>query len=732
MKKKYRDSATIKKRMRIVFIMLSLVFFILSIRLSYIMIVKRKEYSAKAIEQWTSEVKIDAKRGKILDRNGSELAVSANVYRVDFDLNAIRTYLKNNDLVTDDIAKRIAEALNMDKQDVVKKLETKLPSGAAAGSATLVRRIEKEPADKVKNLKINGVIVSPDTKRYYPNNNFLAQAIGVTNTDGQGLGGIELQYNKELSGVPGMRIAELDRKSEELPYTVSKFTPPVDGKDVTLTIDEKMQYFAEKAAEQALNDNKAKAVSVIITNPKNGEVLAMANKPDFDPNKPYEGAEKFDGKTSGDKLQKMWRNRSVSDSFEPGSIFKIITAEAALEEGVGVNDTYTCSGSTVVGGRTIKCWKAGGHGTETFGDILKNSCNVGFIQLGQKIGKENLNKHIAEFGLGKVSGIDLPGEAKGIIKPTNQISDVDLATISFGQTNTVNPIQFMASVNAVANGGTLIQPHLMKQISHKDANGVEIIDEKFTPATKTVATPEKTKELRGYLEKVVSEGSAKRTFIEGYHIAGKTGTAQKVNPENGTYENGKYISTFVGMAPADDPKVTVMISIDEPSAGEYFAGVIATPIANMLFTDIFNYMESDFDKIGSTSVVKDVVVPEIRGLKVEDAKKKLKELKLDLQIDGDGTYVTDVSPKPGYSVKEGSKLNLYTGSDANYNKDIIMPDVTGYSQAAATELLSSLGITPKYEGVGLIDYQSVEAGEIIKKGTTVQLRLSNETGDGGF
>ncbi|MEQ8196689.1 MAG: stage V sporulation protein D [Clostridiaceae bacterium] len=718
--------------MKFVWGILCLVFFILSLRLSYIMIVKRKEYSAKAIEQWTSEVKISAKRGKILDRNGAELAVSANVYRIDFDLNSIRNYIKNKEITIDDVANDIAAASGISKEDVLKKLQTKLPSGAAAGSATLVRRIEKDPADKVKNLKITGVIISPDTKRYYPNNNFLAQAIGVTNTDGEGLGGVELEYNKQLSGVAGMRIAELDRKSGELPYTVSQFTPPVDGKDVTLTVDEKMQYFAEKAAQQALNDNKAKAVSVIIMNPKNGEILAMANKPDFDPNNPYSGAENFEGNTSSDKLQKMWRNRSVSDSFEPGSIFKVITAEAALEEGIGVNDAYTCGGSTVVGGRTIKCWKAGGHGTQTFGDILKNSCNVGFIQLGQKLGKELLNKHIAEFGLGKQSGVDLPGEATGIIKPTDKISDVDLATISFGQTNTVNPVQFMAAFNAVANNGTWIQPHIMKQVSHKDSNGVEIIDETSKPQTKTVATAEKTKELRGYLEKVVSEGSAKKTFIEGYHIAGKTGTAQKVNSANGTYENGKYISTFVGMAPADDPKITVMISIDEPSAGQYFAGVIATPVAHMLFTDIFNYMESDFSKIGSESVVKDVVIPEVRGLKVEEAKKKLAELKLDFNIDGDGAYVTDISPKPGYSVKEGSKLNLYTGNDANYNRYIIMPDVTGYSQASATELLGSLGITPEYEGVGLIDSQSVEAGELIKKGTKVKMNLSNETGDGGF
>lgn len=731
MKKNYRDNATSKKRMRLVLTGLCIFFFVLSLRLSYIMIGKRQEYSARAIEQWTSEVKIDARRGKILDRNGTELAVSANVYRVDFDLNTIRKYLEKEKKVNDDIAKDIAVAVGMETTDVVKKLETRLPSGNLAGSATLIRRIEKAEADKVKALGISGVIVSPDTKRYYRNDNFLAQVLGVTNSDGQGLGGVELQYNKQLSGVPGMRIAELDSRSEELPYTVSKFTPPVDGKDVTLTVDESIQFFAEKAAEQALSDNKAKAVSVIVMNPKNGEVLAMANKPDFNPNKPYDGAESFEGNNSSEKLQKMWRNRSVSDSFEPGSIFKVFTAQSALEDGVGdVGETYVCNGSTVVGGRTIKCWRTSGHGTETFADIIKNSCNVGFIELGKRIGKESLTKHIADFGFGKVSGVDLPGEAKGIVKSVNDISEVDLATIAFGQTNTVNPIQYMAAFNAVANGGTWIQPHVMKQVSHKDENGTEIIDEKFEPTTRTVATTEKTKVLRSYLERVVTEGSAKKAFVEGYHIGGKTGTAQKVNPATGTYQG--YISTFVGMAPIDDPEITVMVSIDEPGGTDYYAGMIAAPVAHTLFSDIFNYLESNADNIGAASLAKEVVIPEIRGLKVQDAKKMLKDLKLDCVTEGSGEYVTKVSPIPGYSVKEGSKLNIYTGSSQEYNKDIIMPNVKGYSKEQSTKLFTSLGLKYEYEGFGLISEQSIEPGDVISKGTTVKLKLSNDTQDGGF
>lgn len=729
-KRGFVDRALTRKRIRYVVGGLSVIFAILTIRLSYIMIVKRQEYAARAEEQWTSEVKIDARRGRILDRNGAELAVSANVYRVDFDLNSIRAYLKDNKLTNSQIAPKIAAALNMKEEDVLKKLETKLPSGAPAGSATLVRRIEKGEADKVKELKIHGVLVSPDTKRYYPNNNFAAHLLGSTNIDGQGLTGVELQYNKELSGIPGMRIAELDSKSNDLPYTISKFVPPVEGKDVVLTIDENIQFFAEKAAEKALKDNKAKAASVLVFNPKNGEVLAMANKPDFDPNKPFEGANNFAGKTEYDKVQKMWRNRLVNDTFEPGSIFKVITAVAAMQEGVvKPDDTFVCNGGLKFGNRTIKCWKTTGHGKLTFPEIIQNSCNVGFMELGEKIGKDTLYKYIDKYGFGKKSGIDLPGEAPGIIKNPKNISATDLATISFGQTNTVNSVQYMAAFNAVANGGTLIQPHVMKEITHKDDSGVEVVDKKFEPTEKVVSDKETTAQLRKYLERVVTAGSAKGTFIEGYHIGGKTGTAQKVNPENGTYEQGKYISSFVGMAPVSDPKITVMITIDEPSNGAYYAGVVTSPVAKSLFTDIFNYLESDFSKENDSAIIRDAIIPEVRGKSIEQAKKILKDSKLDYNIDGNGTTVKSVKPYPGYSVKEGTKVTLYTSGNDNNKEAVIMPDVRGYSKDAASNLLKNLGISATFEGEGKVTDQNVPSGELINKGTNVKLTLNSDYKD---
>ncbi|MDQ0149300.1 stage V sporulation protein D [Eubacterium multiforme] len=729
-KRNFIDRALSRKRMRLIVGILTVVFAILALRLSYIMIVKRQEYAAKAEEQWTSEVKIDARRGRILDRNGAELAVSANVYRIDFDLNSIRAYLKDSKKTNAQIAPEIAKAVGMKDEDVLKKLETKLPSGAQAGSATLIRRIEKEQADKVKALKIRGIIVSPDTKRYYPNNNFAAHLLGSTNIDGQGLTGVELQYNKDLSGIPGMRIAELDSKSNDLPYTVSKFVPPVEGKDVTLTIDENIQFFAEKAAEKALKDNKAKAASVLVMDPKSGEILAMVNKPDFNPNEPFKGADAFKGKTEYDKVQKMWRNRLVNDTFEPGSIFKVITAIAGMEEKVvKPTDTFVCNGYLTFGNRKIKCWKTGGHGTLTFPEIIQNSCNVGFMELGKKLGKEKLYEYINKFGFGKKSGIDLPGEAPGIVKNINNVSATDLATISFGQTNTVNSVQYMSAFNAIANGGELIEPHVMKEVTHKDDSGVNVTDSKFEPTKKKVADKETTAQLRTYLERVVTAGSAKGTFIKGYHIGGKTGTAQKVNSENGTYEAGKYISSFVGMAPVSDPKITVMITIDEPSNGNYYAGVVTGPVAKTLFTDIFNYLEGDFSKENKEAIIRDAIIPEIRGKNIEEAKKILKESNLDYNVEGSGKTITNIKPYPGYSVKEGTKITLYTEGNSNNKEAIVMPDVRGYSKEAANKLLIGLGLYVKFEGEGKVTNQSVPSGELINKGTNVKLTLNSDYKD---
>ncbi|TGY47060.1 stage V sporulation protein D [Clostridium perfringens] len=700
-----------------------ILFLVLVGRLLYIGIFRSKDYKAMAEEQWTNEIQIDARRGRILDRNNRELAVTANVFRVDLDLITLRKYIDKKDTDNIEIAKLLAEALEMDEEKVLSRIELTYPSGNPANSATLIRRIEKEKTDKVKELDIKGVIVSEDTKRYYPNGDFLSHTLGTTNADGEGLSGLELYYNEELMGIPGVRVSEVSGNSTSNPYSETSFTPPVDGKDMTLTIDENIQYFVEKVAEDALKKHNADSVSIAVMNPNNGEILGMVNKPGFNPNNPYEGSEAFKGKDESAKLQNMWRNTIVSDSFEPGSIFKIITSIAAIEENIaGKDEVYYCDGSLNVAGKNIKCWKPGGHGVQNFNQTLENSCNVAFMEMGAKLGAEKLNEYIKLFGFGTQSGIDLPGEATGIVKNVEDISAVDLATISFGQTNTMNGIQFMTALNAVANGGDLIQPHIMKELSHKDDNGTKIIDEVFVPKIQENIVDEKsTMRVKEALESTVSNGSSKDAGIEGIKVAGKTGTAEKVDPETGTYGAG-YIASFAGFAPYDNPQVSLIVIIDNPKNGEHFGGIVAAPFAGELFNNIFNYISLNEGQLDAKD--ESVIIPDLRGDKVTSAEKTLNELGINCVIEGDGTFVTSVTPIPGYKVKKGDSITLYAGSRFDRNeKEIVVPDFRKLNKEEAEEILKSLGLKGEFEGEGEIKEQSISAGEIIKSGDKIKFKL---------
>ena len=722
-KKKNKKIKLNKGRVLAFLLAIAILFLALSGRLLYISIFRSKDYKAMAEEQWTNEIQIDARRGRILDRNNRELAVTANVFRVDLDLITLRKYIDKKDTDNIEIAKLLAEALEMDEEKVLSRIELTYPSGNPANSATLIRRIEKEKADKVKELDINGVIVSEDTKRYYPNGDFLSHTLGTTNADGEGLSGLELYYNEELMGIPGVRVSEVSGNSTSNPYSETSFTPPVDGKDMTLTIDENIQYFVEKVAEDALNKHNADSVSIAVMNPNNGEILGMVNKPGFNPNNPYEGSEAFKGKDESAKLQKMWRNTIVSDAFEPGSIFKIITSIAAIEENIaGKDEVYYCDGSLNVAGKNIKCWKPGGHGVQNFNQTLENSCNVAFMEMGAKLGAEKLNEYIKLFGFGTQSGIDLPGEATGIVKNVEDISSVDLATISFGQTNTMNGIQFMTALNAVANGGDLIQPHIMKELSHKDDNGTKIIDEVFVPKIQENIVDEKsTMRVKEALESTVSNGSSKDAGIEGIKVAGKTGTAEKVDSETGTYGAG-YIASFAGFAPYDNPQVSLIVIIDNPKNGEHFGGIVAAPFAGELFNNIFNYISLNEGQLD----VKDesVIITDLRGDKVTSAEKTLNELGINCVIEGDGTFVTSVKPIPGYKVKKGDSITLYAGSRFDRNeKEIVVPDFRKLNKEEAEEILKSLGLKGEFEGEGEIKEQSISAGEIIKSGYKIKFKL---------
>ncbi|MGH4051135.1 MAG: peptidoglycan D,D-transpeptidase FtsI family protein [Clostridium sp.] len=573
------------KKFFIVGIVFSLFFITLVGRLVYVMAINATNYKTLALLQQNKSIAIAPLRGKIVDRNGFDLALSVNVYRVDADLIVLNRYLVDNKIPEEQACEKLSNILNVKNSDVKKILNTKNSNGQLLQFISLKRNVEQGIIDSINNLKYKGIIISSDVTRIYPNNDFLSQVIGHTKLDGSGVNGVELSYNNELAGIPGVKLVELDRASNLLPYTEAVTVNPVNGNNLTLTIDGRIQALAEKVAKETLTENSAKSVSITIMDPNNGEVLAMANSPGYNLNDPY-----VEGNTNSQTAE-TWKNKAVSDIFEPGSIFKVIMAAAALQyNSVTDNDSFLNNGSIKIGNQTLYNDNKEEYGPETISDILKNSDNVGFIKLGQMIGKENLYKFVSDAGIGKKTNIDLPGEGSGLIKDLKSITPLALATMSYGQGVAVTQIQYMAAFNAVANGGTWMTPHVMKQMFH-NVDGKKVVDKQFVNLNKrSIMSSDKAAKLRTYLETVVKEGTGTATYIDGYHIAGKTGTANEVDSVSGGYSKGKYISSFVGMAPASNPKVSLIVTIKEPSSSKYYAAQTVVPAARKLFSELFTIL----------------------------------------------------------------------------------------------------------------------------------------------
>lgn len=710
-------------RLIVVAIAIGSVIGLLLVKMLYLTVIKGPELAEKAETQWKSEMNLTAMRGNIVDRNGSILVTSTNVYRIEVDMDTLKTYIEDEKTTVEKVSSDLAEALGASYDDIYGKL-----SDEENKFIILSKGLEKDVIDKVKSLEIRGLVYYDEIERYYPNGNYLSQVLGIINSEGVGLTGLELQYDDYLSGLSGIRIGGVDAYSNDLPFVSGKQTNAINGKDIVTTIDENLQYYAELVANEGLETYKAKRVSITIMNPNNGEILAMASTPGYDPNDPYEGYENFEGDTENDKIQNMLRNSIVSDTYEPGSTFKIITMAAAMEEGlIHDDDVFVCNGSKKFGDVHVHCWNLSGHGEQTAAEILKNSCNVGFMELGARLGAEKLNEYIKKLGFGNITGIDLPGEAEGIVKSTNSISDIDLATIVFGQTNTLNALQLLTAVNAVANGGNLIQPHIVKEITHKDSNGNTIVDKTIEGKTTENVLSEKTcATLREYLERTATQDEGAGTFVQGYDIGGKTGTAEKVDRETGTYSADKYIASMVAMTPVDDPQLTVYISVDEPSTGVYYGGQVAAPLMKKLFSYIFAYIESPTGK-ASYSISKDVIIPEVRGKSIEEAKSILEENGLGCEINGDGNTIVSINPYPGTTVKAGSKITLTASSKSSIDNKIIMPDLAGTTVEFAINLLDNLGLQYEYEGSGKVFKQSISSGELISRGTKVKLVFKEES-----
>ncbi len=676
----------IKKRMIIAFTVAIVLFIGLMGRLSYIMLVKGDEYKKMAIEQQTRDRLITPKRGTIYDRNKKPLAVSASVETVSISPVTVRKSGK-----ADETAMILSEILELDINDVKKKIDRN------SSYEAIKKKVEKDVADKIREKKLVGVYLDEDTKRYYPNGNFASHIIGFTGVDNQGLLGIEMIYDSVLKGKPGRIVTAQSADGNEMPYKYERYHNPEEGSNIVLTIDQTIQHFLEKHLETAVIDNKLKlGAAGLIMDVKTGEILAMATKPDFDLNNPFvfnsdEVRKELETITDEKKRQEaesaallnMWRNKAVVDSYEPGSTFKIIMSAIGLETGkLSLNDTFNCVGYKQVGGYRIHCWKHAGHGVQNFVEGIKNSCNPAFMEIGERIGHEDFYKFYKAFGFTEKTGIELNGETSGIFFSKENFNVTELATSSFGQGFQVTPLQMLTAVSCVANEGKLMRPYIVKQYIDDDGNVIKNFEPQMV---RQVISPETSKLLCQVLENVVVDGSGKSAFVKGYHIAGKTGTSEK-RPRN----NGKYIASFSGFAPANDPQIACIIMLDEPEGGQHMGGIIAAPVVKRIMEDCLRYLGVEPD-LTEEEKEKEYTVPDVIGKSVSDAREILNYGSLKYKIEGNGETVTDQVPKANIVVAESATVILYTEGKANDGK-VVLPSLIGLSYKEAGDKLSSLGL----------------------------------------
>lgn len=538
-------------------------------RLINIMVLKSDYYQKKADDLHERERNIKAARGEILDRNGVVLAANKTVCTV----SVIHSQITDKEKVIE----VLTECLGIDRAEIVKKVEK------VSSREKIKSNVDKEIGDKIRQYNLDGVKVDEDYKRFYPYGSLASKVMGFTGSDNQGIIGLEVQYDKFLMGKDGKILTETDAYGIERENIVEKRVEAVKGDNLVTSIDYNIQEYVTQAALKVREEKAANYVAIIVMNPQNGEIYAMVNVPEFDLNKPYElNIEQAEGEKKMDALNKMWRNQSINDTYEPGSTFKIVTATAGLETGVvNVNSTFSCPGFRVVEDRRIRCHKVSGHGSENFVQGTMNSCNPVFIDVGLRIGKENYYTYLKRLGLLEKTGIDLPGEAKTIIHKIENVGEVELATMSFGQSFQITPLQLLRAVSAVVNGGTLITPHFGIRTVDMDNN---ITNEFEYPQVENAISKETSETMKYILEKVVSEGGGKKGQVEGYAVSGKTATSEKL-PRG----SGKYIGSFIGFAPSDNPQVIAICIVDEP-VGVYYGGTIAAPVVADIFSNILPYL----------------------------------------------------------------------------------------------------------------------------------------------
>ena len=692
----------IRRRIALLMAIFLALFLVLGVRLFDLQILQARSLQTRAQAQWTSESSIRPTRGRILDRNGAVLAQSATAYTLCASPRRVKDARA--------LARMLSPVIGLDADVIAEKV-----SDRSRGGVTLKRQLPREIAQELRTLIaadarsgeciLSGLYLEEESRRYYPMGDFACQLLGLTTIDGTGQAGLEQSLNSYLSGKNGRVLEEIDGKGRELDYSASEYIAAVEGGSVTLTIDASIQSFAEKAAREAMDVNNAKAVRVVAMDPNTGEILAMVNKPDYDLNEPP--------RSDVSALTEMMRNRCVTDAYEPGSTFKILTAASALDAGlVTPSEGFYCSGSIHVEGGRIKCWGRP-HGAESFAQALQNSCNPVFVEMGLRLGVDRFYDYLSTFGIGQATGVDIPGEASGIVIPRSTVKRVDIARIGFGQSVAVTPVQMLTAACAAINGGRLLTPCVVREIT--DGNGETI----YQSQTRVRANPikaETSATMRALLEAVVREGGGKNAAVPGYRVGGKTGTAQVY--VDGVVSTDKHIGSFLGFAPADDPQIALLFIVEEADVAIDFGSVTAAPFAGEILRQSLIYLGVAPEADASAEPVS---VPDVQGLTLSEAEKQVRAAGLDCVFNGEGGHVIHQLPAAGAQMNCGALMMLYVDNltDAGDNDIIGVPDVTGMSVLEANRMLRSYGLKLRIEGSGLAKSQSPAADEKVCPSATV-------------
>lgn len=709
-----------KNRIKLMMALFFLAIAGLIVRLGYLQIVKAEEYSKRALSNQYEDILVPAKRGTIYDRSGKELAVS--IQKHDYSMDA-HLYTEEERKV---VAEKVSKILELDETELLNKMNSEKKS------FTVARYISADQAKALKEANIRYTRLDESSRRYYPYGKFAAYVLGHVSLAGISEGGIESYWNEELKGVPGRKIFVKDAKEREISTTDIKYNEPVNGNSLVLTIDEVIQYITEKAIQGALDKNQAKRVTAIVMNPKNGDILSMASKPDYDPNLSRDFQydlfrDAYNEATTPEERNKvlfdMWRNPAVTDSYEPGSPFKLITATAALEEGLTYPDEwFHDAGFVEVEDRTIRNWTPKPYGTVNFTNSVIQSINSTFVKIAQRMGKDKLLEYIRAYGFGSRTGVQLPGEGEGIFYSEQTMGPVELATTSFGQGIAVTPIQMINSVCAIANEGKLMRPRIVKEVTSQQGEVLRSIDPEMI---KRVISKDTSAAMLSIMEAVVNTGGNGINKIEGYRVGGKSGTAQK--PVPGGYSPYFYVASYVGVVPIEDPQLVVLVIVDEPKAGINYGTAVAGPVVNRIMAESVRYLgiKPNVKEQQGGQIAK-VAIPEIRNTKLSDALMKLTESGLRYTISGAGEdnpsrTVADCFPKPGNKVSVNSTVVLYLSNQGE--ETMTMPDLTGKTLKEVELILANMGLEMASVGTGKVVSQMPSPGTVVYKGNLVNLEF---------